>query len=113
MLVPQVENMVRTHLKAGGIKTTNLDSEGIENETGLSSLIDKPETERIFGPNVAFELPALFCGPLGPNLRNEIAHGLLDDNHIGSIFSVYAWWFTLKLVLNTFWNSLRVSAQQE
>jgi tetratricopeptide (TPR) repeat protein len=112
LLVPQVENMVRAHLKAASVKTTSLDSQGIENEIGLSSLMDRPEVEKIFGPDIAFELRALFCDPLGPNLRNEIAHGLLDDHHIESISSVYAWWLGLKLVFNTFWNSLQGSAQQ-
>jgi len=36
-LVPQIEHMVRTHLKAAKVKTTNLDKEGIENEYGLSA----------------------------------------------------------------------------
>jgi hypothetical protein len=31
--------MVRWHLKAAGVKTTNLDKDGIENENSLSSLV--------------------------------------------------------------------------
>jgi hypothetical protein len=72
--------------------------------------MDRPEVDQIFSPDIGFELRALLCDPLGPNLRNEIAHGLLDDDHIESMFSVYAWWLVLKLVFNTFWNSLRGGA---
>src|SRR5690606_16211898 len=36
LLVPQIEHMVRTHLKQAGALTTTLDAEGIETENGLS-----------------------------------------------------------------------------
>ena len=107
LLVPQIEHMVRSHLKAAGVKTTNLDKKGIENETGLSALMELPEVEKIFGEDIAFEIKALFCDPLGPNLRNELAHGLLDDDQSESIYSIYAWWLGLKLVFIPFWSSLR------
>ena len=55
---------------------------------------------------MSFEIRALFCEPVGPNLRNEIAHGLLDDQTCRSATAVYAWWYALKLVFSTFWNAL-------
>ena len=112
ILVPQIEHMVRYHLKQAGVQTTNLDSDGIENEIGLSSLMELPQTEEIFGEDLSFEIKALFCGPFGPNLRNELAHGLLDDTACYSSGAIYAWWFGLKLVLNTFWNALDNDAEQ-
>jgi hypothetical protein len=107
LLVPQIEHMVRWHLKAAGIKTTTLDQDGIENENGLSTLMDLPEATQIFGEDVSFELKALFCDAFGPNLRNELAHGLLDDEAFQSVDAIYAWWFGLRLVFNTFWNARR------
>lgn len=104
ILVPQIEHMVRCHLKARGAKTTNLDQNGIETENGLSTLMDLPEVEQIFGENLSFEIKALFCDAFGPNLRNDLAHGLLDRNACQSTYSIYAWWLGLKLVFNTFWN---------
>ena len=101
MLVPQIENMVRWHLKSQGVKTTTLDSKGIESENGLSTLMEIPEATKIFGEDWAFELKALFCDPVGPNLRNEIAHGLLDYDAFWSVHVVYAWWLSLKMVLST------------
>jgi hypothetical protein len=107
LLVPQVEHMVRSHLKAAGAKTTWLDAEGIENELGLSALAAMPETRGIFGEDLTFEIRALFCDSLGPNLRNEVAHGLLDDQACSSAAVAYAWWFGMRLVFKTFWNSRR------
>ena len=107
LLAPQIEHMVRFHLKNTGVKTTNLDIDGIENENGLSTLMGLPETETVFGKDLSFEIKALFCDALGPNLRNELAHGLLDDDSFQSIHAIYAWWMGLRLVFNTFWNAAR------
>ncbi len=106
ILVPQIEHMVRYHLKQAGVHTTTLDSQGIETEVGMSTLMERPEAKEIFGADLHFELQTLFCDPLGPNLRNEIAHGLLDDDASLSVYSIYAWWLALKLVFNTFWNTV-------
>ncbi len=106
-LVPQVENMVRYHLKAAGVVTTTLDRESIEMEINLSSLLEKPEASLIFGENLVFEMKALFCESRGPNFRHHLAHGLLENKDLCSVFAVYAWCFTLRLVFNIFWNSCR------
>ncbi|GAB1833531.1 DUF4209 domain-containing protein [Achromobacter xylosoxidans] len=111
LLVPQIEHMVRTHLKQTGALTTTLDAEGIETENGLSTLMALPETEDVFGKDLVFELKALFCDPFGHNLRNELAHGLLDDGDCRSAASIYAWWLGLKLVFNTWWNTRAANAQ--
>ncbi|MGX9727887.1 MAG: DUF4209 domain-containing protein [Candidatus Electronema sp. VV] len=105
ILVPQVEHMVRWHLKSVNVKTTNLDKEGIENENGLSTLMEIAEVSRIFGEDLAFELKALFCDAFGPNLRNQIAHGLLNDQECLSVYAVYAWWLGIKIIFNTFYRT--------
>jgi hypothetical protein len=105
LLVPQIEHMVRTHLKNAGTKTTNLDKDGIENENGLSTLMDMPEAVQVFGEDLAFEIKAIFCTAFGPNLRNEMAHGLLDENACYSPAAIYAWWLGLRIIFNTFWNT--------
>lgn len=107
LLIPQVEHMVRVHLKEVGAKTTNLDKDGIETENGLSTLMDLPETEQVFGKDLAFEVRTIFCDAFGPNLRNELAHGLLDESACHSPFAIYAWWLALRLVFNTWWNAAR------
>lgn len=113
LLVPQIEHLVRWHLKTAQVKTTTLDENGVENENGLSTLVDLPETSKIFGEDLAFEIRALFCDAIGPNLRNLLAHGLLDYDACESINSVYAWWLGLKLVFNHFWNAQRKSVMEE
>ena len=110
LLAPQIEQMVRFHLKQAGVSTTTLDINGLENEKGLTALMELAETTEIFGEHISFEIKALFCDSFGWNLRNELAHGLLDDEVCHSTEMIYAWWFGLKLVFNTFWNATRKPA---
>lgn len=110
ILAPQVEHMVRWHLKRANVKTTNLDKDGIENENGLSALMQLPEVATIFGEDLTFELDALFCSALGPNLRNEVAHGLLSAAECNTTQVVYAWWRMMRLALNTYWKSAGMQA---
>ena len=105
LLTPQIEHLVRHHLQRVGVITAKLDADGIETEIGLSSLMALPEARKVLGEDIAFEIQALFCDPFGPNLRNEIAHGLLDDDECQSTYAVYAWWLTLKIVFNTYWSA--------
>ncbi|HWT62334.1 MAG TPA: DUF4209 domain-containing protein [Ochrobactrum sp.] len=113
LLIPQIEHLVRIHLKEAGAQTTNLDKDGIENENGLSTLMELPEAEQVFGKDLAFELKSLFCDAFGPNLRNELAHGLLDEDGCHSPFAIYAWWLVLRLTFNTWWNAARKSKVAE
>lgn len=107
LLCPQIENMVRYQLRLANIKTSCFDKEGIETENGLSTLVKDPEFDKIFGKDLGFEIKALMCDSFGPNLRNNVAHGLLDINQMQSHHSVYLWWFCLRLVYIEFWNSFR------
>lgn len=98
ILVPQIENIVRTQLKLNQISTTRIEA-GIEHEMGLNNLVGRQEIKDIFGRDFAYELDALLCHPNGYNVRNVVAHGLVNDDGASSSFSVYTWWFTLKLIL--------------
>jgi Domain of unknown function (DUF4209) len=100
LLIPQIEHLVRFHLKQAGVKTSTLYPNSIETENGLTSLMENPEVNAIFGEDLAFELKALFCDPFGPNLRNELAHGLLGYEECQSVYAVYAWWLGLRIVFD-------------
>ena len=101
LLVPQVEHLVRFHLRQRGVFTTTV-RDGIEMEVGLSKLLEKPEVQDIFGKDHTFELQALFTDPIGSNFRNDVAHGLLDYDAAMSLSSAYAWWWCLRLVYLTY-----------
>ncbi|OSN01292.1 DUF4209 domain-containing protein [Lonsdalea populi] len=101
LLSPQVEYLVRNLLKKAGVKTSTVDESGIENEIGLGSLLDKPEAKTLFGDDMHFNLKALFTDPIGANIRNYVAHGLLNDYSSQSEAVVYAWWLYFKIILSS------------
>lgn len=105
MLTPQIEHIVRSALHESGVSTTTM-GDRVEQEIGLSSLLAIPAVEEVFGTDIVFELRALFGGPVGANMRNAVAHGLLSDGEAVSLHAVYAWWFLLRLVYIPYWNGL-------
>ncbi len=99
LISPQVEFMVRNLLKAGNVRTSTIDEAGIENEVGLSSLLEKPEAKSLLGNDLHFNLVSLYTDPLGANIRNCVAHGLLNDYSSQSDAVVYAWWLYFKIIV--------------
>jgi len=113
LLVPQMEHLVRVHLKQAGATTTNINKDGIQNVNSMSTLMALPEAVQVFGKDLAFELNSLFCDTFGPNLRNELAHGLIDEDGCYSSYSIYAWWLALRLTFITWWNSAALAIGEQ
>ena len=113
LLTPQVENMVRYRLKQAGVVTTRRDRNGIVDEKGLSSLVESPEFAQSFGEDLAFEIKALFCDHSGPNLRNNVAHGLITKRGCYSTHSIYAWWLGLAVVSKIYWSARRRQSESQ
>jgi hypothetical protein len=103
LLTTQLENWIRLILQENGQCTTTIDSEGIEIENALGTLIanNKEVLVTVFGEDLYFELRALLTERNGLNMRNEVAHGLLSYNELNSNNSMYLWWFCLRLVMLT------------
>ena len=113
LLVPQVEHMVRFALQTIGEKTTSLGDDGIENETGLSSLLKHEKITMVIDEDFLPELRALMTEAFGTNMRNRLAHGLLDDRYVDSLDTVYLWWVCLRLALLSNRNYLEWSIKQK
>ena len=113
ILVPQIEHMVRVHLKNAGISTSTLGQDNLETENGLGTLVQCPGADKVFGEDILFELKYLLCSPLYANIRNEMAHGLLSYGAFYSKAAVYCWWLSLRLVLVDWWNGLAVEMKNE
>ena len=105
LLVPQIEHAIRAMLASHGVTTTTLMSDGIEHVMNLGRLLDLPEAKELLGEDMHFEILVLFCDPVAEGLRNEVAHGLLDDGDAGSTLAVYAWWLALRLVFDQYWHA--------
>ena len=95
VLSPEIENLIRSHLKKCGVNTRKRKNGGYE-ERLLGWLLYHEKTKEIFGKNLLFELRTLFHSH-----RNDQAHGLIDDTSSPSHYDVYIWWLMLRLVFNS------------
>jgi hypothetical protein len=102
ILIPQIEQMVRLHLKNEGVHTLYIGDGGVETEKALGALLDTEQASAYLGPRLSFELRALLLEQVGPNLRNELAHGLVTDGVLWGAPSIYAWWLCLRMALTHF-----------
>ena len=109
ILLPQFENIVRALLKSVGVTTTTTDRNGITMEVGLSALVKEPKLTEILGDDLVFGICALMCTQIGPNFRNDIAHGLATSADCHTPVGLYTWWFIFRLIFNQ-WHLARQTA---
>ena len=102
-LIPQIEESVRYILIQCKIVPTHFDRKGIQDEFNLNKLLTHPKfTEKlneIFGEDFIFALRCSLVERFGSNLRNDMAHGLIDYNSFYSYGAIYFWWLALKFYL--------------
>lgn len=100
LLIPQIEHSIRLHLEARGAITSGFDKQWRQNEYDLNTTLRMPELKTIFNDDdLIFDLRGLLIEHHGSNLRNEMAHGLLDDAQLGTDAAMYLWALTLRLCL--------------
>ena len=97
LLIPQLENSVRYLLNQRGVITSTFDDKGIQNERDLNTLLYSDEIKEIFSEDILFDLQGLLINRFGSNLRNRMAHGLINDDEFSLLEVSYLWWFTLHL----------------
>lgn len=100
LLIPQIENSVRHLLWQKGFIPSGLDQSGIQKEHNLNKILDEsecPGIKTIFDEDTLFTLKCLLVEHSGCNLRNRMAHGLIDDHEFQPGVMSYLWWLTLRL----------------
>ncbi|OYD96903.1 hypothetical protein CDG76_09145 [Nostoc sp. 'Peltigera membranacea cyanobiont' 210A] len=97
ILIPQIENSIRHILwQQQGAISSKLDK-GIQDEFLLKQILSRPEITAIFDEDTLFDLKGLLIERGGSNLRNRMAHGLINDGEFNSPIMSYLWWVTLRL----------------
>jgi len=97
-LIPQFEHSIRYILAQRGVITSSIDQDGIQQEYDLNRTLYMSEVKDAFGTDVVFHLQRILVEPLGGNLRNKMAHGLMSSEEFFSIPVAYFWWLILQLV---------------
>lgn len=76
ILIPQLEAVLRRFFHLAGIQVTSL-CRGGTRETGLTELLQKEEVKTVLGEDLWWYYHLVLVSPVGRNLRNRVAHGLL------------------------------------
>lgn len=91
VLVPQVEHALRKLADDLGVPITKAHPAVPEASVaiGLGEILYHKRVAEALGPDVTLHLQALYADPRGMNLRNQIAHGLMDAGqfywHLGNL----------------------------
>lgn len=103
LLIPQIENFVRYHLKSWGVATTSIGPDGTESEKTFAPLLDLAKENGVIDEDIELALRATLVDPRGANLRNDLLHGLSEPAAANGAAGIYVWWLVLYLVLAPFW----------
>ncbi len=79
ILAPQVEKLFRNIAREVGGLTVTLENDGSSMEKVLSSIFSLPEMLDCYDNNILFIFRGLLNERAGANIRNEIAHGIMDE----------------------------------
>jgi hypothetical protein len=112
LLMPQIENSIRYLLHQCGVITSKNTSKGIQDEYDLNTTLYLIELENILGKDLCFDLQGLLVNRFGTNLRNRMAHGLIDYNGFFSSHSSYLWWLTLRLCFLPILSQIQIRQQE-
>jgi hypothetical protein len=91
VLIPQIEHALRTIADGLGLPITKAHPKISETSVaiGLGDILNNDSVVEALGPDATLHFQALYADPRGMNLRNEIAHGLMDAHqfywHLGNL----------------------------
>lgn len=92
IVLTQYEGVLRDLARASGHHAIKYEA-GVTQDETLNSLLRVPLVRELLGEEHAWFIEYLLCRPdMGPNLRNELAHGNLDARELrpGIVFLVWA-----------------------
>ena len=101
LLIPQLENSLRHVLQLVGRDSSKIEEDGIQGDRTLTVLLShfRDDLEQVFGPEMVWEIDALFNFRPGPALRHELAHGKLPSGAFYSPEVMSACWLIFFLVV--------------
>ena len=79
ILAPQTENIFRYIAKTAGALTVTLENDGSSKQKTLTSIFDLPELLDCYDNDIIFLFKGLLNEQSGANIRNEIAHGIMEE----------------------------------
>lgn len=98
ILVPQLENILRELAEKCGEAVDTVDKDGVTKYRSLASILKSEKVNECLDENLVFLLRGLLVDPFGPNIRNEIAHGIVTEERSYSGPYIYFIGFFIKFL---------------
>ena len=98
ILIPQTEHMIRTIAKELGGSITRFTKEGFEEDKSLGEVFKIPELIEGYDERLFFLLRGMMIEGAGSNLRNKVAHGLLEEDEATSEVCYYFVGLVIKIL---------------
>jgi hypothetical protein len=98
LLAPQLEHALREVLIRHGEIVYSTSTSGVQSLFSVEKVLEHPKMTKILGEDLVFVLDTVLAERLGANLRNTVAHGIIDDVSAGSHDVAYLWWLALYIL---------------
>ena len=98
LLVPQMENLFRVLAHLCGDVISTFEEDGTEQAKVLTSVFELPCLTECYDESILFTFKGLLNEKCGANLRNLIAHGIMDSYEGNSTMAVYFICVCLKIL---------------
>ncbi len=99
ILAPQVEGAIRDLCFICGDATVKIGKNKTEEYLSLDSLLKLPKINECVDAKILFNIRMIFTSVYGFNIRNKIAHGIMDDEDFKLTDCFFTWWFVLRICL--------------
>jgi len=97
ILAPQIENLFRNIAKEAGGITFTLENDNTSKVKVLSSVFEIEELKECYNEDILFLFKGLLNEQAGANIRNDIGHGIIDEEKANSSLGVYFLCAVIKL----------------
>jgi hypothetical protein len=118
-LIPaRIEGILRERLKINGIYKLKTEQYLTQKDHLFGDLLSGEFRENLdqdifLGKDAMFNIEALLQHKHGANLRNEIYHGLCEDNFFTTPQNIYLWWMFLKIIVDSYLKSENLQQNQK
>ncbi len=113
ILAPQMETLFRNVAKQVGGLTEYFDNDDSQKEKALGSIFDLPDLKDSYDNDILYLFKALLDEPSGGNIRNDIAHGLVDEEDASSGIYLYFAGAVIKLLVMSSQQCLTIYEKSE
>ncbi len=99
LLVPQIENSLRSILEYYGKEATKLYKDDTQERYALKKLLDNPIIQKNLTLKISENLRILLLDKVYGDHRNRISHGYMPSSYYYKFSSIYIWWFIFHILM--------------